>query len=101
MPFPTDIPLIVRAQFCAPVLLLTLQKLKLVTESEYPDATSKVKVIVGVPDELLRDNDAPELPLKPPNAVALVVHEEFERFEFKVVGVSVYGLVVIEVVPKS
>ena len=52
IPDPTEVPLIAKEKFCAPLVLLCLQKLNWVIDKLYPVATVKFKVIVGVPEEL-------------------------------------------------
>lgn len=88
-PLPTLVPLIVIDQFCAPVALRLVHMLKDVTESSYPDATSKVSVIVGVPEELLKDNACPELPAKLVQAPVLFDQDELLRFALIVPGATV------------
>lgn len=83
------------------MLLLLRQKLKLVTSNSKPEATSKVKVIVGVPPELLSEMACPLLPVKEVHALLLFVQLELDKLASKTVGVTVYGCELIEVVPKS
>ena len=59
-----------------------------------------VKVNVGVPELLANESEAPPLPPNPPKLAALVVQDELDKLASNVPGVPVYGLVVMEVVPK-
>jgi hypothetical protein len=101
VPDPTLVPLIVMDQFCAPVLLLCRQKLKAVMSNAHPGFTSKVNVMLGVPLELLKEMACPDAPAKLVHAPTLFDQEELDKFASKVPGATVYGCVVMVVVPKS
>ncbi len=59
----------------------------------------KVRVKLGVPEELLKDKLAPELPDNPPKAAAVVVQEELLITEWAMPGGPAYGLLVMDVLP--
>ena len=91
VPAPTKIPFILIDQFLAPVLLRCLQKLNWLIVRLYPEATSIVNVIVGVPLVLLIAIACPIDPEKLVQALLLLLQEELLRFELKTPGATVYG----------
>lgn len=89
VPEPTPVPFIVIDQFCAPVLLLRIQKSKAVISRAQPGLTSKVKVMVGVPLELLKEMACPVAPAKLVQTPLLFDQDELDKFESKVPGATV------------
>lgn len=73
-------------QFCAPVALRCLQKLKLLTFNLYPALTVKVNVTVGEPPEFESAMASPLLPAKLVQVDKLFVQEELAKCESKMAG---------------